>query len=317
MSIANEPKRYLGIINPISGMSRKYRIPAMLADAFSGDDERIIFAFTKKEGDAAMLAREAIKDAYEGVIAVGGDGTINEIAGALYNSNVKLGIIPKGSGNGLARALGIPLDSESTAIDIIRQGHAMAIDASFANGIPFFCTFGVGFDAAVTQRYAQAATRGLSSYIWSVLDEYRSFKPKQYRITANKKTFEREAMIVTCANIDQYGNNAFIAPGASPNDGLLDLVIVAPVEGFQAAQVAIQLFTKTVDKNTRIESLRSAEIKIEREEEGIAQIDGESIVLGKEINISVIPRSLLIYTPSSEQASPLPSEPSSEALAKG
>lgn len=297
MTLSTKEKKYFAIINPISGIRKKYRIPAMLAEAFSGKNERIFFSFTKGKGDASLLVQQAIKNNVDAVIAVGGDGTINEIAGALYNSRIPLGIVPKGSGNGLARALGLPLDKEEEAIEIIKQGGTTAIDTAFANGIPFFCTFGVGFDAAVTQRYAQASTRGISSYIISAIEEYFSFRPKHYRITSEGKTIEREAMLVTCANIDQYGNNAFIAPHASPSDGKIDLIIAGNTTGIEVPQMALQLFTNNIDKNRKIESLRSDHIVIERDQPGVVQLDGESLKMGKQIEISISARSLEIYTP--------------------
>lgn len=290
-------KKYLAIVNPIAGVKEKETAMKLLARAFSGEDERLYFTFTSEYTSAFTLAKEAITKGYEALIAIGGDGTINEVAAALYNSPLKLGIIPKGSGNGMARALGIPIDDDEAAVEVIRRAHVRAIDTSFANGSPFFCTFGVGFDAGLTHRYSEIASRGLFSYLKSAIDEYIGFKPKMYKITAGGTTFSCEAMLVTCANIDQYGSNAFIAPGASPDDGLLDLVIVSPISLLRVPQLVVQLFTKRISHNTQVESLRCADITIEREEEGIVQVDGESLEMGKSIAIKVIPRSLQVYVP--------------------
>lgn len=290
-------KKYLAIVNPISGIGEKGSVLPMLSEAFSNDEQQIYFVFTHKEKDAERFAKEAIHEGYDSVIAVGGDGTINQIAGVLYNSTVKLGVIPKGSGNGMARSLGIPISNDQAAIEVIKKGHTRAIDTSFANGIPFFCTFGVGFDAGVTKRYAEASTRGIFTYFRSAVDEYIHFKPKRYTITASGKRFEREAMLITCANIDQYGSNTYIAPGAMPDDGLLDLVIISPISLIETPKLAVQLFTKRVDDNANVESLRCANITIERKEAGSVQIDGESLEMGREIKIKVVPQSLHIYAP--------------------
>lgn len=290
-------KKYLAIVNPIAGVKEKETAIKLLAKAFSGEDERLYFTFTSEQTSASILAKEAIVKGYEAVIALGGDGTINEVAAALYNSNVKLGIIPKGSGNGMARALGIPVDDDAKAVEIVRRGTTHAIDTAFANGHPFFCTFGVGFDANVTQRYSEIPSRGLFSYLKSAIDEYIHFTPKKYKITAGGATFSRKAMLITCANIDQYGSNAFIAPGASPDDGLLDLVIVSPIPLLKVAQLVIQLFTKKIDQNAQVESLRCANITIEQETKGVVQVDGESLEMDKIIKIKVIPQSLQVYVP--------------------
>lgn len=293
----NNRKKYLAVVNPISGTSSKDEILPYLAEEYSHNNERLYICFSQKENDAALLAKEAVCNNFEAVIAVGGDGTINEIAKELYNTPVKLGIIPKGSGNGLARALGIPLNDTQKAAEIIHRAHVSALDTSFANGLPFFCTVGVGFDAAITKRYAEATRRGIFSYVKSVVEEYITYDSEQYQITADGNTFECKAMLITCANINQYGSNTYIAPGAKPNDGLLDLVILSPVSPLQAPQLAVQLFTKKVEKNTLIESLQCKEITIKRKHDGLVQLDGETLSMGSSIQISIAPQSLQVYTP--------------------
>ncbi len=290
-------KKVIAIINPISGIASKHRVPSLLASAYKDRDEELFLTYTKGEGHATEIIREAMSLGIDSVIAVGGDGTINEIASALSGTEVKLGIIPRGSGNGLARALNIPLMNDAEAVRIITEGRVNAIDMGLANGLPFFCTFGVGFDAQMTKRYDDATTRGLLTYLKSAIDEYISFKPQEYQISVDGHDIGGEAFFITCANIEQYGNNAYIAPNASPSDGLLDLVVIRPIDAIHAAQVALQLFTKTIEKNARIESYRGANIVIERKESGVAQIDGESVQMGKRIEIGVRRQDLLVYTP--------------------
>lgn len=289
--------RYLVVINPISGVGSKEYLPHLIAQSLLPYADALYITYTQGAGHAQRLMQEAMEQKMDTIIAVGGDGTINEIAASLYNTPIRLGLIPKGSGNGLARALGIPIDNEEAALEIIRKGNSLAIDTGIANGKPFFCTFGVGFDAAVTERYEDAATRGIFTYIKATIDEYIRFEPKSYLITVDDITIKRQALLITCANIDQYGSNAYIAPGASPSDGLLDLVILRPVEGLQAAQVAIQLFTKRIRKNARLESIRGSKITIERAMEGSIQLDGESFTMGRTIEISVVPQSLNVLVP--------------------
>lgn len=298
-----KPSRILAIINPISGVGSKTRIPGLLADAYNSREEELLITYTKGEGHATRLVKEAIENDIDSIIAVGGDGTINEIASALHGSHVKMGIIPKGSGNGLARALGLPLSSDSEAIRVITEGHTTAIDTGLVDGKPFFCTCGVGFDAEMTKRYAETSRRGLLTYIKAAIDEYIAFRPQQYRITIDGETIETKAFLVTAANIDQYGNNFYIAPDASPSDGLLDLVILRPFDPLLAGHVALQLVTKNIDKNSCVDSYRGANIVIEREcdDKAPAQIDGESVLAGNRIEIGVRKQSLLIYTPQSAE----------------
>lgn len=295
----NSPcRRVLAIINPISGVASKTRTPELLADAYNQREEELLITYTKGEGHATQLVQEAIEHQIETVIAIGGDGTINEIAGALHGSSVKMGIIPKGSGNGLARALGLPLSDDAEAIKVITEGHTTAIDTGIVNGKPFFCTCGVGFDAEMTKRYAETSRRGLLTYIRAAIDEYIAFKPQNYRITIDNEVIETRAFLVTIANIDQYGNNFYIAPGASPSDGLLDLVILQPFAPLLAGHVALQLVTKSIDKNSSVYNYRGAHIIIERDcEKAPAQVDGESVMTGDRIEIGIKKQSLLVYTP--------------------
>lgn len=289
----------LAIINPISGISSKQRVPGLLAEAFSKSPHELFITYSRGQGHAAALAREAIDKRFDTVVAVGGDGTINEVAGELYKSDLKLGIIPQGSGNGLARALNIPIDNVEKAIRVITQGHVRAIDTGLAAEKPFFCTFGVGFDAALTKKYDEAEGRGLLTYVFAAIDSFLSYKPKKFRMTVDGKEIGGKAFLITCANIDQYGNNAYIAPGASPSDGLLDVVIIRPFNQLLAGHVALQLLTKSIGRNAATEAFRGQHIIIEREEEGHAQLDGESLTLGRTIEIKIVPRSLHVYTPRS------------------
>ncbi len=290
-------KRVLAIINPISGTFSKGSIPSLLAQTYNAREEELFIAYTKGKNHARELAKEAVSKGVETIIAVGGDGTINEVASSIYGTSSKMGIIPKGSGNGLARALGIPIYNEKEAISIITQGDVSLIDTGEMNGIPFFCTCGVGFDADLTQRYEEDLSRGLLAYVRSAIKEYHLFKAKPYRIQVDGVSISREAFLLTCANIDQYGNNAYIAPHASLSDGLFDLVLIRPISGLNMARLAVQLFTKKIDKNACVDLFKGKHIIIEREEEGSVQIDGEKHHLGKELEILMSEKRLQVYAP--------------------
>ena len=167
------------IINPISGVGSKRKIPKMIEGICSKKNCSLNISFTEYAGHASELTRQAIEEGAEYILAVGGDGTVNEIARAMIHSNAILGIIPKGSGNGLARELHIPMDVKR-AIALIAKGHVTTIDCCRANGQVFFCTCGVGFDAFVSLKFAHAGKRGLLTYLEKTLQESLKYQPETY-----------------------------------------------------------------------------------------------------------------------------------------
>lgn len=291
-------RKVLAIINPISGTGSKDSIPALLADAYQETDLQLFITYTKEAGHAYDLALQAVTEGYEYVIAVGGDGTVNEIAKALINTNTALAIIPKGSGNGLARALGMPMGAKS-AIKAILEGSIQVIDCCRANGRPFFCTCGMGFDAQVSKQFAEAPFRGPLTYFVTMVDKYIKFKPELYRITLDNsdEIWETEAFIVAGANASQYGNNAYIAPNASMTDGKIDLIVLRPFGGLIAPQVTFQLFSKKLDSNKLHESYQVSRAVIERPTAGPVHLDGEPIEMGTRLEIEVIPASIKVISP--------------------
>lgn len=294
-----ESNKCLLIINPISGTTNKRGLDKIFRERLEGSGLDIEVAWTTARGDATQLATKAIEQGYHSVIAAGGDGTVNETAKALCGSETALGIIPCGSGNGLARHLEIPIDIDA-AIDVIHENHIIACDYGTANDLPFFCTFGMGFDAAVSKRFAKGKERGFAKYIKSAFEEYRTFNPDEYIISANGKVLTEKAFVVAACNASQYGNNAYIAPQASMTDGLLDIIIVHSGNPITTALVGVDLLTGYIDRNTLIHSFRTSEATITRKAPGPAHIDGEPITLGVTTRITCHPRKLNIYTPSIE-----------------
>ncbi len=294
-----ESNRCLLIINPISGTTNKRGLDKIVRERLKESGLDIEVAWTTARGDATQLATEAVEQGYHSVIAAGGDGTVNETAKALCGSETALGIIPCGSGNGLARHLEIPIDIDA-AIDVIHENHIVACDYGTANDLPFFCTFGMGFDAAVSKRFAKGKERGFAKYIKSAFEEYRTFNPDEYIISANGKVLTEKAFVVAACNASQYGNNAYIAPQASMTDGLLDIIIVHSGNPITTALVGVDLLTGYIDRNTLIHSFRTTEATITRKAPGPAHIDGEPITLGVTTRITCHPGKLNIYTPSVE-----------------
>ena len=200
------------IINPISGTESKKNIPEDVAAALDQKKTDLIIRVTGYPLHASEIARDAIQQGYKSVIVAGGDGTVNEAARELVNTPTILGIIPLGSGNGLARDLGIPIDAEK-ALDIVVQEHTRSIDYGTANGHIFFCTCGFGFDAFISDRFADERKRGPLGYVRNVLESVVDFKSDVYELTHDGGTIRERAFILTCANASQYGNEAHIAPG--------------------------------------------------------------------------------------------------------
>lgn len=275
----------LMLINPISGTRKKSEIYALakLRLPNAGIDLKVVK--TEYRGHGAELAKQAAHDGVDIVIAVGGDGTVNEVASALLHTDTILGIIPCGSGNGLARTLGISMDFDK-AIDTIANLNAHTIDCGIADGRPFFCTFGVGFDAAVADKFSSAKRRGKMQYVRSALLEYLNFAPDHYALEIDGEIYTEEAFQIAVCNASQYGNNAYIAPQASLSDGLLDVTIIRNATVFAQAIAGIDLLSGNIDKNRIIDTFKARNVNIMRINDGPAQIDGEPLKLGRKICIN-------------------------------
>lgn len=289
-------KKILVIINPISGIGSKRKIPKMIEEAFSPEEYSVEIVFTEYGGHAKALAMKGIEEKVLMIIAVGGDGTVNEVASTLIYSDVILGIIPKGSGNGLARELHIPMDAQK-ALDIILKGHVSVIDSCTANGRTFFCTCGVGFDAAVSQKFSRQKRRGSLAYVKNTVAEYLSYSPEVYQLQVDDQTVKEEAFLIACGNASQYGNNAYIAPRANIEDGFMDITILSPFEFYDIAPLAIQLFTRQIDKNSKIRTFKAKKAVIIRKKPGVMHLDGEPMMADNVIELKMTPKSLKVYTP--------------------
>lgn len=292
-------KKYLAIINPISGTGSKKSIPELLGKAYSSADGELFLTYTKSAGHAEQLARRAAEEGYAEVIAVGGDGTVNEVARGLIGTDTALGIVPKGSGNGLARSLGLAMNSED-AIQQLATGKRVAIDSCTMDGKPFFCTCGMGFDAAVSHAFAEASTRGPVTYLRTMIEEYRGFQAETYRITLDdERTLETEAFVLVAANATQYGNNAYIAPEADLSDGLLDLAFIRPFPFVEAAIILGDLMLGRLPSNKYYHAERARKLLIERPTAGVIHLDGEPYEAGRQIEIALHPASLHVIIPAS------------------
>lgn len=285
------------IVNPISGTSSKFRIVPLVEHRLSHAGFNVEICPTEGPGHATALAAEAASNpAYYGVIACGGDGTVNEAACGLIGSKTPLGIIPAGSGNGLARHMGIPVDVDRS-LRVIEERHIIDADYGLANSTPFFCTCGVGFDAAVSERFARQKRRGVLMYLKSAIDEYLRYNPQKYTIEVAGSVLTERAFLVVCCNASQYGNNAFIAPDASITDGLLDLAIVHAGTPLDYARLGIDLLTGFIGKNALVDIIRTPGAIIRRQSPGLIHIDGDPHNAEKDIHLQCRHESIRLFSP--------------------
>lgn len=288
------------IINPVSGTESKKSIPEEVAAAFDQKIFDVFIRITGYPGHATEIAKQAVKKNYKYVITAGGDGTVNEVAKALVGTDTVLGIIPFGSGNGLARELNIPLDAEK-AIAIILKARVRTIDYGVANGHIFFCTCGFGFDAFISDKFADEKKRGPIGYVRNVLEGVVDFKSEEYEITYDEGSLTERAFVLTCANASQYGNEAYIAPDADMEDGKMNVSILKPLTAFEIPQTTLQLFTKNIDKNSKMISLVTKELHIRRKRAGTMHVDGEPVETESEINVKIVPQGLKVIAPAEEK----------------
>lgn len=269
------------IINPKSGTRSRAGLEQAVRSVFA---DRGVIAYTECPGHATELAHGAAEQGYERVVAIGGDGTVNEVACGLTGTGVPMAIVPFGSGNGLARHLHIPLKRDAALI-VARDGHPSQIDCGVVGSRRFFCTMGVGFDALVSQEFARAQRRGLLSYSRIAVINFMNYEPQDYTIEVDGEAHKFKAFLVAVCNASQYGNNAYIAPGATMSDGLLDVTVVERGHLGSLAAAGVRLFTHCLDRSHIVHCLRGKHIRIERAQEGPGHIDGESLTLPAMLDI--------------------------------
>jgi diacylglycerol kinase (ATP) len=279
------------IINPISGGKKKHQKIVQLID--NQLDKQIYLPsihYTEYAGHATKIAAEAVKQQIPFVVAIGGDGTVNEVGKALINTKTALGIIPTGSGNGLARELDIPMKPEK-AIESLNTPINKQIDVCFVNEIPFFCTAGVGFDAHCSEIFAKKTGRGLWNYVKVGFIEFWKYKPLKCEFAAN----DYEVFSITFGNASQFGNNAYITPTAELDDGFIDCTIINPPSAWQALRMILQLFSGNIHSSELSENYRGTKFKLKSEQNFLIHYDGEPLRLNcNELIISVLEKSLRV-----------------------
>jgi len=285
----------LFVVNERSGRKRNFEINDLIRRTAPFEHE--IVPCAEKEAMNAIVDR-AEADGFDVVFAVGGDGTVHETAKRLIGREPALGIFPIGSGNGFARHIGLPVDPART-LGACRGGRIVTIDTAEVNGHPFVGVMGIGFDAVVAERFASSNVRGLETYVKVGLRALAEFHAEEYEITCAGETRREKAFVIAIANTGQYGNNARIAPLASLQDGLLDVVVVSDFNLLTAPLLLARLFQGTLHRAGGVTTTQCPEVRVQRPAAGPAHLDGEPFPLPAELHVRIVPRSLRLLVPDS------------------
>lgn len=291
-------RKYLFILNPFAGPGKKKNDLIDLIDHYlAPTGYGYEFAFTVKAGDATRVARQAVEEGFNIVVAIGGDGTVNEVAGGLINSEGQLGIIPMGSGNGIARSLKIPLSTQES-IEFLLAPKVLTIDVGRANHKHFIGVSGLGFDALIGHKFQKFGLRGPFPYFFIGLNEFSKYRPQKYILELEGAQFEKEALIIVFANTRQYGNGAIIAPEADPSDGYIDICILEPLSYLQATHHVSLLFRGTINKSHLYFHKKCKSVKVHTENSLMyLHRDGEPDEPTRSLEVKIIEQALKVCSP--------------------
>ncbi len=285
-------KKICFIVNPVSGVGKQMVVEKLVAEHLNLFRYNFKIVYTNAPKHATQIAKQAAALNYAVVVAVGGDGSVNEVAKGLAGTNTAMAFLPTGSGNGLARHLNIPLDLVK-AIHLINTGKIIAIDTISFNEEVFVNVAGIGFDAHIGWEFAKYGKRGFSSYIKIVLRELKKYKAQEYELIIDGKSHLKKAFLISFANGSQWGNNAHIAPTADVADGVMDIAILKNVNWWNGISIGYHLFNKKLHLTKHLEIIKATEVMV-KQPNRIAHIDGEPIEIGDSILIKVNPASLKI-----------------------
>lgn len=287
-------KRILFIINPNSAKKNRERISMAIKSGIDHGTHEVSVIYTQSAGHAVALSKEAVANKVDIIVAVGGDGTVNEVASQMTNTSSILGIVPLGSGNGLARHLGISRNIEK-AIELINIQETSVIDTGSVNGKTFVSIAGVGFDAFVAKRFATGTQRGFLGYFQIIANEFLHYKPNKYKLTFNDgQVITERALFVAFANSNQFGYNTTIAPNAKIQDGLLDVCIVKKPQIYRIPLIANLLLLKRIDVSPLVTIVKAKSLTVGRKYNNVVNIDGDPVKLEKNLNVKINPLSLKI-----------------------
>ena len=280
------------VINPNAGVKKKIDVIGFIKSYFPrfANCDLIVW---KNAHDFESVKQQVVSGNYKIVVACGGDGTVNLVSSIVMHTDMALAILPLGSGNGLARSNGIPLNLKD-ALAVIANAHIKTIDGALINGIPFFCTAGVGFDALIAEKFASSTKRGFLTYFKTSVREFFSYKTHNYKVTVDGEVLNINAFLITVANAGQWGNNIYISPEASLNDGILHVSILKPFGMGGISSVGLKLFRKQIHTSAHFISLNGKQIEIEFPGQLPVHYDGEPLMVEDKLRIEIVPNSLKV-----------------------
>jgi len=293
-------KKILFLINPVSGVGKQRTVEKYIDAELDKSLLSVDISYTQYKAHARELAYKAVGN-YDAVVAVGGDGTVNEVASRLIGSDTALAIIPTGSGNGLARYLNIPLRIKK-AVQALNNFQVKEIDTLNVNQYCCVNVAGIGFDAHISHQFEGKKMRGPLGYLQLITTEYATYKADTYHLEIDGKRYKRKAFLISFANSSQYGNNIHIAPDAKIDDGLIDVSIIHDFPKIATPVMILSLLDKSINKTDKDEVVKAKHIKIEHPHNIKAHIDGEPVDLGKKAEILIKPLSLKVIIPPKELA---------------
>lgn len=284
--------KVLFIANPLSVKRKGINLERLIENNLDHTRFSRHIIYTEYHNHAVELA-ETYRSEYRIIIAVGGDGTVNQVSQALVAYDNILGLIPLGSGNGLARDLGIPL-KPSRAISRINKLETRIIDSGLIGGKHFINMAGVGFDAEIAHDFANSVKRGFTGYVFSVIKKFFSYRSRDYKLSIDASVINKNAFLISFANTGQYGNNAYISPGAKPDDGLLDICFIKKFPALAAPVLVARLFLKNINRSKYVEIFRSASLSLSSEHKIIGHVDGEPVSFDRELGMEIKEKSLAV-----------------------
>ncbi|MFA5417155.1 MAG: YegS/Rv2252/BmrU family lipid kinase [Bacteroidales bacterium] len=294
MTVKKNHIKILFIVNLHSEEKKRSQLLQSIKKVIDAGKFLVEVAYTQYAGHAVKLSRQAVEDRVDIIVAAGGDGTINEVAGQMIDKEAVMGIIPMGSGNGLARHLGIPRHIEK-AVRLINQYDYTRIDTCTINNAPFVSIAGVGFDALVAKHFARGERRGFMGYFTVVANHYLKYKPKKYHIEfANGQKLKTRALFIAFANSNQFGYNATIAPNARLTDGLLDVCVVKKPLLVSIPIIANLLLLRRIHLANNVNIIQTPYLSVTQSHNRVVNIDGEPVRMAKKLDVKIKPLSLRV-----------------------
>jgi len=289
-------KHLVFVINPKSGVDRQKEIQSAILHHLDDKIYTYEIQYTKHAKHGIEIAAAAAKKGAHAVVAVGGDGSVNDIVRGLLGTETRLAIIPKGSGNGMARTMKIPLNVDD-AIKIINKGNEISMDVAYANGAPFISNAGVAFDALISKKFAKSVRRGLMMYSWLVTKHMWMYKEWKWDITVDGKKLQEKAFMICVANGQQFGYNFKIAPMASYTDGVLDVIIIRKFPKIFGGALVLRAMNGTIARSPYVQHITGKNINISHPSLNLMQTDGDSHACTNSINFTIKPSAQKVIVP--------------------